>query len=138
MSRISIPLTFIAALLIAGCSGKGKSVLLVNQAEFDAVTDKILPSPQFERRGGGVAGGRDEIEFSATYEPKDPNATVVFDFAEWNTVLEARERFGSRGEGGSQGLYWRQTWGNKDRFIVIDAVAMKNGNIRVTYREVVR
>jgi len=35
-------------------------------------------------------------------------------------------------------MYWRQKWDNKSRYIIVDAVAMKNGNIRVTYREILR
>ena len=136
MRKVATILVITLTMCLSGCTG-GNS-LIVTQADFDKVTNSIFSSPEFTRRGGGLAGGGDEMEFSAVYEPKDATAKLLFDFGAWDAFLNGKDKFSGRGKGGSQGLYWRQTWDNRNRFIVIDAVAMKNGNVRVTYREILR
>ena len=129
-------LAIIVGVCISGCVGGNP--LLVAQTDFDKITDGIFDSTSFTRWGGGSAGGGDEMEFTAVYGPKDPDAELRFDFSAWDTFLKGKDKFSGHGKGGSQGLYWRQTWDNRNRFIVIDAVVMKNGNVRVTYREILR
>ena len=121
---------------LAGCIG-GNS-LLVTQADFDKVTNGIFTSAHFTRGGGGLSGGDNGIEFTAIYEPNDKEAALHFDFSAWDSFLKSKDTFSGHSEGGCLGLYWRETWDNRSRFIVIDAVAMKDGNIRVTYREILR
>jgi len=129
-------LSVMAIVYLVGCAGSNS--LLVTQADFDKLTDGIFNPADFTRSGGGLSGSGDTIELSAVYEPRDPTATIHFDFGTWDSFLKARDRFTGHGKGGSQGMYWRQSWDNKNRFIVIDAVVMKDQNIRITYREILR
>ncbi len=111
---------------------------LVSKADFEKITAGMFDPAKYDKRGSGTSAGGDEQEFSVTYEPKDKTAALHFDFAAWEAFLTSRDNFNGKGKGGSQGLYWRQTWRNNARYIVIEAVAMKNDNIRVVYREILR
>lgn len=120
-------------LYLSGCSGD--NTLLVTQADFDKVTDEMFTPTSFTRRGGSSTGGADQVGFTAVYDPQDSDAEFHFDFSAWNVFLNGKEKFTDHGHGGSPGLHWRQTWDNRSRSILVDAVAMKDRTIVVTYYE---
>ena len=136
MRKVAPIWTAILVLCLTGCTGR--NTFLVNQMDFDEVTNRIFAPPAFERQGGGSSIGGDARQFMALYVPKDPDATMDSDLREWDDFLMAHGAFSGSGESGSPGLYLRRKWANQGRIIVVDAVAMKNGKIRVTYLEALR
>jgi hypothetical protein len=99
---------------------------------------KIFGSSDFDIVGSGLSGGGDEIEYSVFSHPKTPAHPIHFDFSLWDSFLQSKESYTNTGSGGSDGLYWRQNWSNNRRFIVVDAVVMKNGDVKTTYREILK
>jgi hypothetical protein len=122
--------------LLTGCSRKVS--LITTEAEFDAVMGNVFDPSKFDIVGSGLSGGGDEIEYSVFLQPKSPDDPLSFDFSSWERFLHGKDSFTDKGSGGSDGLYWRQTWGNNQRYVVIDAVLMKNSNVKATYREILR
>ena len=87
MKTVMAVSTVLVLTCLSGCTD-GNS-LLVTQADFDKVTNSIFKASDFTRRGGGSAGGGDEMEFTAVYEPNDPAADLHFDFGAWDSFLKA-------------------------------------------------
>ena len=136
LMRAATALATIVVLCNLGCGVRSSP--LVTKADFGNVTNGMFDPASYDMMGGGSSEGGDDLEFTSIYIPKDPDAELHFDFTPWDKFLKKKETFTSYGKGGSPGLYWRQTWSNRNRHIVIDAVAIKDGSVLVTYCEILR
>ena len=135
-NAIIIVLTILIIIFLIGYFGR-KSIV-VNNHEFDMVSNSIFSTPVFKRVGGSSITGGDYFEYMAIYEIVNLQVPLTFDFKPFDDLLKSKNKFSGLGVGGSQGLYWRQNWINNSRSIIITAVSMKNGNILVTYSEILK
>jgi hypothetical protein len=126
-----------SVMLYSGCGAKNQTHLM-NETEFSRLSGIAFPAKDFRHSGNGVSQGGERIEFSTELEPVDPSKPLNLDLSEFGKFLESRDKFNGSGTGGSHGLYWRTTWDNSKRYITIDASYLKNGTVRLVYREMLR
>ena len=127
--------TIALVILVSGCSDRASPI--TTKSDFLCVINAMFDPALFTLTGNGssVAGG-DYTEFEAILKPNNPNPQVAFDFSPWDTFLKSKDSYTGNSKGGSLNLYWRQTWINEKRFIMVDAVIMQDGNIKISYLEV--
>ncbi|MEM0967192.1 MAG: hypothetical protein AAGJ81_13690 [Verrucomicrobiota bacterium] len=136
MRTLLLATTIAAVLLSSGCAEHKR--LVVSKEDFNAITEKVFPPFDFQVVGQGESLSGSIREFHILLRPTSENIPLVFDFTAWNDWLSGKDNFTGVGRGGSQGLYWNQTWRSEKRVISVDAVAMKNGTIKASYLEIPR
>lgn len=132
----------ITAACLSGClfapPSKSASSLLLSEAYFLTVNERIFPPAAYDYLGGGMRGGSEDIRVSAIYRPKDPQQKLALKLDQWHTALSSKDAFSGHGEGGDPELYYSRDWENDERAILVDVTALKNGHILVTAYEVLR